>query len=176
MPATKPLPSIVNGKPGQPAPTLWSEVDAITGAGFELNGVTVNGLVDEVPPPGVGFETDTFSVAAEANALAAIATVTCVGLIKFVACALPFSCTTDWGKNPDPFTFNTNGAAPACALTGEIEETEGSGKLTLKLTELDCRAPGLVTKIEAELGPLNKDEGATAVIVVLFTRVAIKLV
>jgi hypothetical protein len=89
---------------------------------------------------------------------------------------LPFNCATDAGKNPDPFTFNTSGAAPACALTGEIEEMEGSGKLTLKLTELDCRAPGLVTKIEVELGLLNKDEGATAVIVVPFTRVALNCI
>jgi hypothetical protein len=134
--------------------------------------VIVNGLAGELPPPGVGFKTDTFSVAAEANALAAIATVTCVPLIKSVACALPFSCTTDWGKNPDPFTFNTNGAAPACALTGEIEETEGTGKLTLKLSDLDICAPGLVTKTESELGSLTKDDGTTAVSVVLFTKVA----
>ncbi|HXN97682.1 MAG TPA: hypothetical protein VN881_01325, partial [Candidatus Acidoferrales bacterium] len=168
-----PVPLIVNGKPGQPAPTLWSEVDAIAGAGFELNGVTVNGLVDEVPPPGVGFMTDTFSVAAEANVLAAIAAVTCAPLIKLVACALPFTCTTDWGKNPEPFTFNTNGAAPACALTGVIEETEGTEKLTLKPTELEMCPPGLVTETEVEPALLTKDEGTAAVIVVLFTKVAL---
>jgi hypothetical protein len=139
---------------------------------LELNGVIVNGLVGEVPPPGVGFTTDTFTVAAEANALAVNATVTCVRLIKFVACAVPFSCTTDWGKNPDPFTINTNGAAPAGALTGAIEETEGIGKLTPKPTGLDRVTPKLATKTMAELAALNKDEGTTVVIVVLLTRVA----
>jgi len=134
--------------------------------------VIVNGLVGEAPPPGAGFRTDTFSVAAEANALAVNATVTCVPLIKFVACAVPFSCTTDWGKNPDPLTVNTNGAAPAGALAGAIEETEGTGKLTPKLTALDRVVPTFVTKTMAELAALNKDEGTTVVIVVLLTRVA----
>jgi hypothetical protein len=143
---------------------------------LELNGVIVNGLVGEAPPPGVGFTIDTFTVAAETNALAANATVTCVPLTKFVTCAVPFSCTTDLAKNPDPFTVNTNAAAPAWALAGAIEEMEGTGKLTSKLTELDRSAPELVTKTVSELASLSKDEGTTAVIVVLFTKVVINSV
>src|SRR5271154_6763508 len=149
---------------------------AIAGAGFETNGVIVNGLECEDPPPGEGFTTVTLTVPAEANALAARATITCDGLTKVVGCAPPFNCTTDWGKNPDPFTFNITGAAPACALVGMIEEMEGIGKLTLTVSELEVSAPGLVTETEAETGVLNKDEGAAAVIVVLLAIVAAKFV
>ena len=53
-------------------------MDEITGAGLELNGVIVNGLEGEGPPPGEGFETVTLTVPAEANALAAIGVLTCV--------------------------------------------------------------------------------------------------
>jgi len=73
-------------------------------------------------------------------------------------------------------TFNINGAAPACTLAGVIDETEGSGKLTKKFTELDGGAPGLVTEIEIVPAALNKDEGATAVIFVLLTSVVLKCV
>src|SRR5271154_5830193 len=103
-------------------------------------------------------------------------TSTCVALTKVVGCAPPFNCATDCGKNPDPFTFNITGAAPACALAGVIEETEGIGKTTLKLSELDDSALGLVTEIEAETAVVNKDEGATALIVVLLETVAAKFV
>jgi hypothetical protein len=146
----------------------------MTGAGFELNGVIVNGLEGEDPPPGEGFETVTLTVPAEANALAAIATVTWVWLTKVVGCAPPFSCTIDSEKNPDPFTFNITGAAPACTLAGVIDDTEGTGLLTKKLTESDGDggAPGLVTKTVAKPAALNKDDGATAVIFVLLTNVA----
>lgn len=54
-----------------------------------------------------------------------------------------------------------------------IEETEGTEKLTLKPTELEMCPPGLVTETEVEPALLTKDEGTAAVIVVLFTKVAL---
>jgi hypothetical protein len=54
-----------------------------------------------------------------------------------------------------------------------IEETEGTEKLTLKPTELEICPPGLVTETEVEPALLTKDEGTAAVIVVLFTKVAL---
>jgi hypothetical protein len=48
--------------------------------------------------------------------------------------------------------------------------------LTKKFTEFDGAVPGLVTEIEIVPAALNKDEGATAVILVLLTSVKAKCV
>lgn len=94
---------------------------------MEVNGVIVNEIRDEVPPPGVGVITDTFGDPDDAKSGIVMAAVSFVLLTKVVALEPPFHCTMQTGKNPDPFTVRVSGAAPACTLVGAIEETVGTG-------------------------------------------------
>jgi hypothetical protein len=94
---------------------------------LDVNGVIVNGVEAEAPPPGLGFKTVTCGVPGDARSETAMVAVSLLLLTKVVALAASFHCTIETGKNEDPFTVRVIGAAPACALTGAIEETVGIG-------------------------------------------------
>lgn len=81
----------------------------------------------EVPPPGAGLNTVTFTLAPEAMSLAEIAAVNWVELTKVVVRPVPFQRTLEPDMNDDPVTVSVKAAPPAVALVGEMEVRTGTG-------------------------------------------------
>ena len=75
----------------------------------------------DIPPPGAGFVTVTFTVAAVAISVAVMAAVTGVPLTKVVVRFAPLNCTVAPFTKPVPFTVRVKPAPPAVALDGERE-------------------------------------------------------
>ncbi len=124
-PATNPVPFTVKVKAGAPARMFAGESELIVGTGFEA--VIVNAAFPEVPPPGVGLNTDTCAVPALAMSAAVIAAFICVALTNVVVRFDPFHLTTEPLTNPVPFTVSVNAAPPAVALAGDSKLTVGTG-------------------------------------------------
>lgn len=120
---TKLLPITVSVNVGVPASPLDGEREATTGTGLLM--VRVRGL--EVPPPGVGLNTVTFTEAPSAMSLVEIAAVNLVELTKVVVRPAPFQRTCELEIKLDPVTVSVKAAPPAVALVGEIEVRAGTG-------------------------------------------------
>jgi hypothetical protein len=99
-------------------------------------------MFPEVPPPGAGFVTATFTVPAVAISAAAIAAVTCVALTNVVALAAPLNFTAEPDTKPVPFTVRVKAALPAVALGGTIEISVGTGLLTVNAWGPEVPPPG----------------------------------
>ena len=90
-------------------------------------------MFPDVPPPGAGFVTATFTVPAVAISAAAIAAVTWVALTNVVVLAAPLNFTTAPETKPVPVTVSVKAAPPALALGGTIEISVGTGLLMVKV-------------------------------------------
>jgi len=99
-------------------------------------------MFPEVPPPGAGVVTATFTRPAVAISAAAIAAVTCVALTSVVVLAAPLNLTTEPGTKPVPFTVSVKATPPAVALGGTIEISVGTGLLMVKVCAFETPPPG----------------------------------
>jgi len=81
----------------------------------------------EVPPPGPGFTTLTFSAPATEISSAEICAVTCPPFTNVVCRALPFHCTATPDTRFDPFTVKVKADPPRVAVLGEMFEMLGTG-------------------------------------------------
>ncbi len=137
-----PLPVTVSVKAVAPAVAETGEMLPITGVGFTL--AIVNVWLAEVPPPGVGLNTVTRTVPAEAMSDAAIDAVNCVALTYDVGRLEPFHCTALFVVKALPFTVREKEADPGSAEAGEMVTNVGAGLLMLTVAEPRFRrlAPG----------------------------------
>jgi len=91
-------------------------------------GLTVNGRLPDVPPPGVGLNTVTCAVPALPISAAVIAAWSCVALTNVVVRLVPFQFTTELPlTKPVPFTVKVKAAPPAVALVGASVVIVGAG-------------------------------------------------
>ena len=94
---------------------------------------TVNVSVPEVPPPGVGVATVTWSMPAVVRLAAGITDAIPLVPTKIEAgSAAPFHCTVEHGDKLLPFTVNATGGpvnTSNAAFEGEIELIAGAGRL-----------------------------------------------
>jgi hypothetical protein len=90
----------------------------------DVGPVIVKGTALDVPPPGLGFETVTEAVLAEARLEPGTSATSLSELTNVVASAAPFQLTTDVETNPAPFTVSVTLALPGGAASG------ASGRLT----------------------------------------------
>lgn len=135
---TKFVPLTVSVNAAPPAVALVGESDVIVGAGLLM----MNVAVAEVPPPGAGLVTVTFTEPPVAISVARMAAVTCVELTNVVAFAEPLKFTTAPATKPVPFTVSVKAAPPAVALDGDSKVMAGSGLFTAKLTGPEAPPPG----------------------------------
>jgi hypothetical protein len=89
--------------------------------------LTAKLTADEVPPPGAGLDTVTFTFSPVATSAALIDAVNWDPLTKVVERALPPHCTVELELNPLPFTVSVKAPDPAAADAGEIELIVGEG-------------------------------------------------
>jgi hypothetical protein len=165
------VPLTVSINPAPPANALDGERDVIVGTGL----FTVKAEFPDVPPPGAGLVTVTFSVPAVAMSAGVIAAVTCVALTKVVVLAAPLNFTTEPETNPVPFTVNVKAAPPAVALVGESDVIVGAGLFTAngELPVVPPPGAGFVTVTGKE--PMAAMSGAViaAVSCVALTKVVV---
>jgi hypothetical protein len=135
---TKPVPLTVSVKPAPPAVAPFGLSEVIAGAGL----LTVNDELPDMPPPGIGFATDTLKVPAVAISPVVIAAVTCVVLTNVVVLAFPLKLTTAPETKFVPFTVNVNAAPPTTALLGERDVMAGTGLFTANEEFPDAPPPG----------------------------------
>lgn len=110
-----------------------------------ISGNTVNGNVEVVPPPGVGFFTETLSVPACAKSRTGRVAWSCVELNSVVGRATPFIRTLEDTLKLDPVTSSVTAGPPVAALNGERRLSCGTGLFTVNVTTTDGRVPGFVT-------------------------------
>jgi hypothetical protein len=120
---TKCVPLTVKLKSGPPADVLVGEMPVSVGARLVM--VKVCGL--EVPPPGVGLNTVTFTEAPAATSLAEIAAVNCVALTNVVVRSDPPQRTLELEMKFEPVTVKVNAGSPALAPVGDMEVRTGTG-------------------------------------------------
>ena len=81
----------------------------------------------EVPPPGAGFTTTTWTVPADARSAVVAENCSSVLLMKLVVRLDWLHCTAELERNPVPLIVTVVVGSPAVALAGETEVTEGLG-------------------------------------------------
>jgi hypothetical protein len=135
---TKPVPFTVRVNAAPPAVAPFGDSEVIVGAGLLI----VKVCAPEVPPPGAGLVTVTFTGPAVAMSAAVIEAVTCVALTNVVVLAAPLKFTAEEALKFVPFTVSVNAAPPAIALVGEIEVVVGTGLLTGKFRGAEGPPPG----------------------------------
>ena len=108
-----------------PIAALLGEIELNVGAGL----VIVNVLPAEVPPPGVGLNTLTEAVPAEAMSAAEICACSWVLLTNVVVRSLPFQRMTDDATKLLPVAVRVKAPLPAAALLGVMELNFGAGLL-----------------------------------------------
>ena len=104
-------------------------IDRATGTGLLLE-VIVKVSPDDVPPPGVGLNTVTVAVPADAMFAAGTVALTCVAETYTVVRLVPFHLTTDDEIKLLPFTVKVNEVPPAVAEVGLKKVAAGTGLLT----------------------------------------------
>src|SRR5271154_4731780 len=110
-----------------PAPPPLSDegwTEEIEGNGLPA---TVNAAVVVTPPPGGGFDTETWAVPPYWTSVARMAACNCVLLIYVVDRKELFHSTTDVEAKPFPLTVNVKAPLPAVAVFGEIDDRLGVG-------------------------------------------------
>jgi hypothetical protein len=184
------LSALIVGAGSEIAPALAVErvaVEATRGmtrtAGGGLNTVNVSAFEVPPPPPSVGVETVTGTVAAAATSPAAIAAFTPVGLVKVVVRALPFHSTVEHGTRLPAValvasTPRRNAAEPAWALDGKSVPMTGVGSgvgdgTIVNGEEADAKdgSVALDTVIEGVPGNAVSTAEMTAVSCVALTKV-----
>ena len=123
------VPVITNVTPADPASTVVGEMDVIVGTLLGA-GVIVNVReVADVPPPGEEVNTTTVAVPGLAIRLAGTWVVIWLVLRKVVTSEFPFHWTKEPGEKFLPVTVRVNAVPPACAVVGEMDLSDGFGKL-----------------------------------------------
>lgn len=168
-PATKFVPVTVTATSAEPARAVLGLIVDIVGNGLLI----VNVALDEVPPPGAGFVTETVAVPALSKTEACTLIVSVVVFTKVVVTALPFQFTTELETYPVPVTVIVNAESPTVAELGEIEVIVGAGLLIVNVNGDDVPPPGegLNTVTDAVPAVARFAAGMTAVIEVVETTV-----
>ena len=125
--ATKPVPFTVSTKLAPPTAVDEGLSVVIVGTGLP---VIVNVAELDVPPPGVGLNTVTLAVPADAISVLLICAVSCPLLTNVVVRGLPFQLTTELDTKFDPFTVSTKLAPPTAVYEGLIVVMAGTGFAT----------------------------------------------
>jgi hypothetical protein len=92
-------------------------------------GVIVKVRLVDVPPPGVLVKTTTVAVPGFTIRTAGTLAVILLTLRKVVTSAFPFHSTTEPGEKLLPVTVRLNVVPPACVIVGDIDLSDGFGKL-----------------------------------------------
>jgi hypothetical protein len=140
---------------------------------------TVNVWLLEIPPPGVGVETVTWSIPAAVRLAAGTTDAIPLVPMKIEAGRVaPFHCTTEHGNKLLPFTVSGTGGpvnASAAAFDGEIELMIGAGRfvpagsaVTGNLREFEfVPGPPPETVMAAAAAPVLRNAVSAAVIAAL---------
>lgn len=127
---TKFEPVTVSVMGAAPWAALAGDIDVRTGAGlFGAGGgaLITNESDCEMPPPGLGLDTDTGAKPAAAMSAAGIVAVSCVALTNVVGRSRVFQRTMDPLTKFEPVTVIEKAGPPAVALLGAMDATEGVG-------------------------------------------------
>src|SRR6266567_1472271 len=125
-PLTNPIPFTVRVKAPLPAVAEAGDSEVIDGVGLP-EALMVKSALPEVPPPGVGLNTDIWIVPAVAISAAPIDAWSCVALTYVVVRLNPLHFTTEPLTNPVPFTVRVKAPLPAVAEAGDSEVIDGVG-------------------------------------------------
>jgi hypothetical protein len=138
------VPLAVRVKAAPPARAVLGDMLVSVGSGL----FTVRESAAEVPPPGAEFATVTERVPGEATSLAGMAALSWVLLTKVVVRLEPLTWTTDPLTKFVPFTVRLKAELPAVTVLGEMLLSDGTGLLTVKITDpLVSPDEGFVTVI-----------------------------
>ena len=96
----------------------------------------------DVPPPGVGFVTDTNELPAVTMRVDDTVAVNVLLSTYEVINATPPHFTTDVGINREPVTVNVNVSDPVAIDAGSSDVAIGTGFVTLKFTPEETPPPG----------------------------------
>jgi len=172
---TKPEPFTVRVKPAPPAVALVGEIDVSTGTGLLI----AKACAFDVPPPGAGFVTVTFTDPAVAISAAGIVARICVAVMEdgVIAGFAPKFTVAPLTK-PLPFRVKVNDAPPAVTLDGESDVRVGAPAVTLKFTEPLVPPPGVgfVTTTGKLPTEVMSDARIAAVTCVELTNVVVRAV
>lgn len=130
-----PLPVTTRRKLNAPATAVLGEMELMDGVPGVL--VTLKGRATEVPPAGAGLNTVTCAVLVGVNGenwmkkVEERIAVSWVGLTNVVGRFIPFHCTNEPRKKPEPFTVKTVSGLNRGAEVGDIELSTGSGLVAL---------------------------------------------
>jgi hypothetical protein len=123
----------------EPTATEAGEREVIAGTGL----FTVKVAALDVPPPGVGFVTETGNVPAVATSVLVRASVSWALLTKVGVPLDPLKLTVEVLKKPVPLMVRVCAPEPATTGFGEREVITGAGLFTVKFTALDVPPPGV---------------------------------
>lgn len=123
---TKLDPLTVKAKALEPAVAELGEIERTMGEGFGT-ALTVNACVDDRPPPGAGVNTVTLEIPTAATSADEIVVESVVLLTNTVGRTDPFQRTVELLTKLVPIATNVNGASPAVAELGVIEDKTGNG-------------------------------------------------
>jgi hypothetical protein len=168
-PATKFVPVSVSVNVEPPAVADAGEMEVSVGDGLLI----VKTRSREVPPPGVGFATDTALIPPRATSDAGTLAVSEVSLTNVVVSGVPSHLTVDAPTNPVPVRVSVNVEAPAVTKVGEMEVSVGAGLLMLKVCAEEVPPPGVGLKTVTEAVPdaAMSEAGTVAVSEVALTNV-----
>src|SRR5207244_2226315 len=139
-PMSNPVPVSVSVNPAPPTAALEGDSAVRVGPPALTGKVTAA----DVPPPGPGVVTVTFTMAAASRSVDGIAAVSWVVLTKVVGRAAPFHCTVvEPFTNPVPLTVSVKAAPPTVALVGTSAVIVGMGLLTGNVSAAEAPPPGV---------------------------------
>src|SRR5579864_4021549 len=115
--------------PGVPARIVIGEIEVMVGTLLGAGVIVKVREVADVPPPGAEVKTVTVAVPGVAIRAAGICVVIWLTLRKFVTSGVPFHSTAEPGEKLLPITVRVNAVSPACFVVGDIDFSDGFGKL-----------------------------------------------
>jgi hypothetical protein len=123
------VPLMSTFSPGVPARIVVGEIEVIVGTLLGAGVIVKVSEVADVPPPGEGVKTVTVAVPGVAIRAAGTCVVASLVLRKFVTSGVPFHSTAPPGEKLLPITVRVNAVSPACFVVGDIDFSDGFGKL-----------------------------------------------
>jgi hypothetical protein len=84
-------------------------------------------FAEDCPPPGVGFDTTSWTVPGAASCVAETEVVNSEALMKVTFCCAPFQVSVEVARKFDPLIVKVKLAVPAAALDGETDWIAGTG-------------------------------------------------
>src|SRR5437762_293802 len=137
-PMSYPVPVSVSVNPAPPTAALEGDSAVSVGPPALTGKVTAA----DVPPPGPGVVTVTFTMAAASRSVDGIAAVSWVALTNVVVRAAPFHCTVLPLTKPVPVTVSVNAALLISALLGLRPVSVGAGLFTVSVCAAEVPPPG----------------------------------